>query len=145
MSSSLTSERVREIFTPLGTGKAAEFFAHVEPTVKWTIANPNPGSKSNDFSGEYNGLQAFGPVAGGIYGNLAEPLLLKIVSDPIVSGKRAVIEFRTAAASGELAKGKNGASFDNYYCFVVEFGDNDKIHTIRTYLDTAQVRDITAK
>lgn len=122
----ITSSRVREIFTGLESGDGAAFFEHVANNVDWTVEGTHP------LAGHYFSKEAF---IEGTFAKLAKVLPQGAelqVEHVIVQDDQAAVELRS------LATAKNGMRFDNRYCWVVYF-QAGKIVRVRAYLDSAMV------
>ena len=117
----------RELFGFLQSAETQEkFFARVADDVDWSVLGTHP------LAGRYRGKQKFldatfarlrGVLPGGA--ELA-------VTDVNVDGDTAIAELVATSHSNE------GASFDNHYCWVCRFED-DQIVEVRAYLDSMMV------
>ena len=122
----ITSDRVREIFSGLEKGDGAAFFQQVADDVDWTVMGTHP------LAGHYPSKRAF---IDGTFAKLGQVLPQGAqlhVENVVVQDDEAVVELHS------LATAKNGLRFDNRYCWVVYFRDG-VIVRVRAYLDSAMV------
>jgi uncharacterized protein len=122
----IAPELVREIFRGLETGDGAAFFQHVAEDVDWTVMGTHP------LAGHYRNKRAF---VEGTFAKLNQVLnrgAELYLEHLLVKGDEAVVELSSRAIA------RNGMRFDNRYCWVVEFR-NDEIVRVRAYLDSAMV------
>jgi ketosteroid isomerase-like protein len=122
----LALTRVRDIFKNLETGDGTQFFTHVAENVDWTVEGTHPlaghyHSKADFLSHTFAKLNRVLPQGAELH-----------VEHALVSGDWAVVELHS------LATAKNGLRFDNRYCWVCRFED-DQIVEVRAYLDSALV------
>jgi uncharacterized protein len=126
MSVAISRDHVREIFKGLEAGDGAAFFAHVSDDVDWTVMGTHP------LAGHYRSKADF---VAGTFAKLAEVLpegaQLHLEHLGVNDGE-ATVELRSFATA------KNGMRFDNRYCWVVLFR-NEEIVRVRAYLDSAMV------
>jgi len=122
----ITTERVREIFKGLENGDGAAFFNHVADDVDWTVMGTHP------LAGHYRSKKDF---IAGTFAKLGQVLPQGAqlqVEHLLVKDDQAVVELHS------LATAKNGMRFDNRYCWIVYFHD-EQIVRVRAYLDSAMV------
>lgn len=89
------------------------------------------------MSRTYTSLQSFLDATISVLGGhvLSEPLRLSVrnvVAMPIEDGTYAVVELEAIDAQC-----RNGMTYDMKYCWVVRYGEEDKIKEARAYIDTA--------
>jgi ketosteroid isomerase-like protein len=88
------------------------------------------------MSGVYTSLPSFLDATLKVLGDdiLSEPLRLEvkhIFAMPIEGGTYVAVEL--AAIN---SKGQNGMTYDQRYCWIVKYGDDEMVHEARAYLDT---------
>ena len=114
---------VRDHFQALGDSRWDDFFAHVSPTVDWTVMG------SHALSARYTTVDHFKKATlARLNPRLQAPLALRL-TNLIVSGQQAAVEL---SASGVQ---KTGKPFENKYCWVVQYDEQGVITTARAYLD----------
>ena len=91
---------------------------------------------STPMSKTYTSLQDFLDATIKVLGNdvLTEPLRLQVknvIAMPIEGGTYAVVELAAMDA-----KCQNGMTYDMKYCWVVRYGQDEKINEARAYIDT---------
>ncbi len=119
-------ERVREIFKGLENGDGSAFFGYVANDVDWIVMGTHP------LAGHYRSKKDF---IAGTFAKLARVLPQGAqlrVEHLVVNDDQAAVELHS------LATAKNGFRFDNRYCWVVYFRD-EEIVRVRAYLDSAMV------
>ena len=124
--------RVREIFRNLESGDGKKFFDHVAEDVDWTVEGTHPlaghyRSKADFFAHTFAKLSKVLPQGTHLR-----------VEHALISSDWAVVELRS------YANAKNGLRFDNRYCWVCRFA-NDEIVEVRAYLDSALVARLFAE
>ncbi|KAJ8523102.1 hypothetical protein ONZ45_g367 [Pleurotus djamor] len=139
----LTVEYVRNLFENLTNSTTRQiFWDNVDPNVQWWVNNPDPAFKTTPISGQFTSLDAFLNGADGVVRNLlAVPLTQTIMSDPIVTYDRAMVEMKTSAEGGDqIAVGLNGVTYTNRYSWVVRFNlTTMKIVEGHSYFDTVEL------
>jgi uncharacterized protein len=124
----ITHDAVRVLFKNLETNNAETFFKQVSDNVHWTVMGTHP------LAGTYNTKQDFlNATFKRLNQILNEGVVLKI-KHIYVDGMTAIVEMES------LSTAKNGKPFDNVYCWIVDFDDNQIITTVRAYVDSALVR-----
>ncbi|KAK8866118.1 hypothetical protein IAR55_001269 [Kwoniella newhampshirensis] len=131
----LTEAYARQVFDSAEVGDWPTFMDSVREDVSWTVVNPGP-IKSFPVAGVYDvSFAAYTPI-----NNCFEkPLSLK-VQNLMIAGDTAIVELRAQGVGV-----KNGAYFDNFYCWILEFESDvsePKVKVARAYLDSAQVKAV---
>jgi uncharacterized protein len=126
----ITHDAVRALFENLETNNAETFFNRVSANVHWTVMGTHP------LAGVYNTKQDFlNATFKRLNQILNEGVVLKI-KDVYIDGMTAIVEMES------LSTAKNGKPFNNVYCWVVDFDDNQIITTVRAYVDSALVQRV---
>ena len=117
---------VRKIFAGLEHGEGAAFFEHVAADVDWIVMGTHPlaghyKSKADFIAGTFAKLGKVLPNGAQLH-----------VDNLIVDGDVAIVELCSEAIA------KNGFRFDNHYCWVCYFKDNNIVR-VRAYLDSVMV------
>lgn len=124
---SLDRERIRDWFARLEAGDAESFFAHVADDVHWTVMGSHP------LAGVYTDKATFMQrTFGRLDKVLREGVRLRL-ERLFVDGDHAIAELRA------LSTARNGAPFDNTYCWVMRLDGTGLIREVRAYLDSALV------
>jgi ketosteroid isomerase-like protein len=126
----LTHDEIYALFKNLETGHSDEFFSHVADNVHWTVMGTHP------LAGIYHDKKTFiASTFARINRLLKENITLK-VKHIYVDGNTVIVEMRSSATA------KNGTPFDNVYCWIVEFNDENIITRVRAYVDSALVQQL---
>jgi uncharacterized protein len=125
----ITSGYVRELFANLDTGKSDVFFTHVSDDVDWTVMGTHP------LAGNYRNKKDFIRSTFERLNRVLKDKTRLRITDVHVCGEVAVVELEA------LSEALNGMPFDNRYCWVVFFSDN-QIVRVRAYLDSALVQKL---
>ena len=125
----LTADRVRSVFSGLEGRDPDRFFEHVASDVDWTVLGTHP------LAGRHRDKAEFRRRTFGRLGKLVKDGVRLSVEHVLVDGNWATVELRSHAMA------KNGAPFDNRYCWVIRFQD-EVIVEVRAYLDSALVQRI---
>jgi ketosteroid isomerase-like protein len=125
----VTEKEVRALFASLESGDSNRFFSHVADTVTWTVMGTHP------LAGTYHTRQEFiDHTFHRLNAVLRDGVLLRVTAI-LVSGNAAAVELEA------LSTAKNGAPFNNRYCWICRF-DNGIIVEVRAYLDSALVQKL---
>ncbi|WP_028584861.1 nuclear transport factor 2 family protein [Desulfogranum mediterraneum] len=128
----MTTETVRTIFSHLESGDADGFFAHVHPRVDWTVMGSHP------LAGHYTSREEFRQKTfQRLTPCLTAPVRLSL-EHLYLDGNTATVELRA------LSQAKAGWDFDNRYCWVVTFLDQEIVR-VRAYLDSSMVARLIAE
>ena len=131
---SLSPSKIQSHFSHLSSLDASErskfFSQYVSPEVNWTVMGHSPMSKT------YTSLSEFLDATIKVLANdiLTEPLRLEVknvIAMPIDGGTHAVVELAAIDA-----KCQSGMTYDMKYCWVVKYGNDEKIVEARAYIDT---------
>jgi uncharacterized protein len=131
----LSPDQITTHFSHLSSTDAStrsKFFSdHVSPNVNWTVMGHTAMSRT------YTSLQSFLDATISVLGShvLSEPLKLRVknvVAMPEGGETQAVVELEAIDA-----KCRNGMVYDMRYCWVVRYGEDEKIREARAYIDTA--------
>ena len=129
---SININSVGALFSNLQKGSAGEFFKNVADDVKWKVMGTHPLAgiyyhKDSFLEHTFNRLNKI----------LKEGVVLKI-KNIIINNDRdiAVVEMES------ISTAINGKPFDNTYCWIVEFGQNQMITLVRAYVDSALVQSV---
>lgn len=126
----LTKDYVQSLFENLATQNSDVFFNQVSDKVNWTVMGTHP------LAGIYQSKQAFlSATFQRLNKILNEGVVLK-VNHVYVDGMTAVVEMQS------LSTAHNGKPFNNIYCWVVEFNNDNIITKVRAYVDSALVQQV---
>lgn len=125
----ITSEQVHEMFSGLQAGDGEAFFQHVADDVDWTVMGTHP------LAGRYRSKTAFRDATFAKLDRVLPQGAQLRVEHVIVQENEAAVELRS------LATARNGMRFDNRYCWIVLFQD-EQIVRVRAYLDSAMVAEL---
>jgi ketosteroid isomerase-like protein len=122
----VSEQYVRNVFKGLESGTGAAFFEHVDDKVDWIVEGTHPlaghyRSKADFIAGTFDKLDKVLPQGADL-----------VVEHVLVKDDEAVVELHS------LATARNGFRFDNRYCWVVHFKDQN-IDWVRAYLDSVMV------
>jgi uncharacterized protein len=130
----LSTSQIRNHFLHLShpepEKRGAFWDLHVFPEVNWTVMGSTPMSRT------YTSLSSFLDATIQVLGKdvLTEPLRLEVknaVAMPVKGGTYAVVEL-----AAMQAKCQNGMDYNMRYCWVCRYGEDEKIHEARAYIDT---------
>lgn len=126
MSAQENKKTMQAIFEDLATGDATRLFAAMTDHFSWTIAGV-----STPWAGTYRGKQT-------VRAELLAPLFAQFAdrytNAPLsftAEDDRVVVECRGHVTT------KAGARYDNHYCYVCRFDDENRLASIVEYADTA--------
>jgi len=122
-------DAIMDLFSNLSSPDTQkDFFNQVSDDVDWWIVGHTPMSRS------YKSKQEFLDATIEVLRNkvLTGPLSFKPVT--VLGGGDS--EWATVEMEAIDAKCRNGMTYDMRYCWLVRFGDNDKIEQVKAYLDT---------
>jgi ketosteroid isomerase-like protein len=122
-------DEVRKLFKYLESGDGASFFDHVADNVDWTVEGTHP------LAGHYRSKADFREHTFKKLGKVLPGGVQLHVTHAFVSGDWAVVELES------LATAQSGLRFDNKYCWVMRFANN-QIVEVRAYLDSALVQKL---
>ncbi len=121
---------LRKIFSYLEKGDYKLFWDQFSEDVTWIVEGTHP------LAGKYRSLSEFRKATfDRLQQVLAGPIRFK-VRDILVDGPQGAI-----IMDGE-ATTKDGQSFHNRYCWVVNIAPNDKIDHVDAFLDTQLIADL---
>ncbi|KAI9688968.1 MAG: hypothetical protein M1822_000705 [Bathelium mastoideum] len=127
-----TPSEIITIFSHLASGNPDAFFAHVSPTVSWTITGTHP------LAGTFNSLSNFRQAAFARISAVMkedEPFRLDVVN--VAGGSSDAWAVTELKARGVC---KNGLVYGNRYAWVHRWNEERKIVEVRAYLDSALVK-----
>lgn len=125
----MTTQEVSAIFEALASGRADEFFEHVDDKVAWTVMGTHP------LAGEYKSKAEFRKATFDRLAALFPDGIRLSVRDMLVDGEMAAVELTTRETAN------SGVKFDNDYCWICRF-DGRRIVEVRAYLDSALVQKV---
>jgi uncharacterized protein len=119
------SEDRKRLFELLASDATVpRFFEHVADDVDWTVMGSHP------LAGRYTNKRAFLAATFDVLGPLMEHGISLHVVEVHVAGAWTIAELRAESTT------KQGVPFDNTYCWVCRF-DDEQIVEVRAYLDSA--------
>lgn len=122
----ITEQTVRSLFEKLAGNASDDFFQHVADDVSWTVLGTHP------LAGHYGSKRAFQEATFARLRPHFDDGLQLFIRQVLVDGDQAAVELFCRA------KAKNGVQFDNDYCWICRFRD-EQIVEVRAYLDSALV------
>lgn len=126
----LTREGVRDLFSNLETGHGDVFFESVRDDVDWIVMGTHP------LAGEYHSKDDFRHATFTRLNTVLKDGVVLQVVGVHVDGNVAIVELRA------LSTANNGKPFDNTYCWICTFDENDMISKVRAYVDSALVAQV---
>jgi len=126
----ITKEEISQLFSYFVKNESEKFFDQVIDDVQWTVMGTHP------LAGHYNSKRAF---LDAIFYRLSKILQKGIISKI----KNIYLDNMTAIVEMEsLSTANNGKPFDNKYCWITKFNEENMIISVRAYVDSALVTKV---
>ncbi|KAI9713806.1 MAG: hypothetical protein M1820_000536 [Bogoriella megaspora] len=129
-----TKEEIHSLFDALLAGRRSEFSAKVDPNITWTVMGSHP------LAGAFHSPQEFqAATVARLQKIMKEDDPVKLAVTQVVRGGEqdwGVVEMK--AIGGTC---KNGRKWTNQYVWFHRWNKNRKIVEVRTYMDSAFLRD----
>jgi uncharacterized protein len=123
----MTPQDIQSVFAGLESGDGSAFFVHVADDVNWIVEGTHP------LAGHYYSKEEFRSGTFAKLGKILPEGTQLRVENVLISDPWAIVELQS------LATAKNGMRFDNCYCWLTRFQD-ENIVEVRAYLDSAMVQ-----
>lgn len=121
---------IAAIFSGLENGRPEDFFLYVADDVEWTVMGTHP------LDGTYHSKTEFQQATMQRLTSLMKDEKLALHTEHIwLDEQTAIVELSTNAVT------KKGTEFNNHYCWVCRF-ENNQIVEVRAYLDSTLVKQV---
>jgi ketosteroid isomerase-like protein len=125
----LSSDFVRDVFSNLASGKSENFFQHVADNVQWRVMGTHP------LAGIYHNKEDFLQHTFHRLDKVLKQGVILEIKKIYICDDTAIVEMES------LSTAINGKPFDNTYCWVTRF-ENNQIVEVRAYLDSELVQEL---
>ena len=125
-------QKVKQLFSYLENNNSVEFFKNVADNVEWKVMGQHPlgglyYSKESFLDNTFRRLNKI----------LKDGVVLKVNDIFIDTNKNvAIVEMESISVT------KDNEPFDNIYCWIVHFDDNEIITKVHAYVDSALVKQL---